>query len=132
MRIRAHHLLCTQGFQGYGYDENFTNHLKNIIEKFKTQPDTTIQLVSEWDAICVKCPNLMEEKCQMDETSDLRIKKMDKNVLKAIDVPQNAIIKYSAAIEKINDTFKNRSQLENICGNCRWIEVCLWYLSLKM
>ena len=30
--LRGHHLLCIQGYQGYGYSEKFTDNMDNIIE----------------------------------------------------------------------------------------------------
>ena len=30
IRIRAHHLLCMQGFQGYGYNKTFTENMTHI------------------------------------------------------------------------------------------------------
>jgi hypothetical protein len=46
INIRVHHLLCMQGFQGYGYNDDFATHLKNIIERFRKNPDTFIQVIS--------------------------------------------------------------------------------------
>jgi hypothetical protein len=30
IKLRVHHLLCLQGYQGYGYDECFKKNLENI------------------------------------------------------------------------------------------------------
>ena len=32
LSIRAHHFLCMQGFQGYGYSEDFIRNMAGIIE----------------------------------------------------------------------------------------------------
>ncbi len=33
INIRAHHLLCLQGFQGYGYSQDFVRNMAEIIKK---------------------------------------------------------------------------------------------------
>lgn len=132
MKIRAHHLLCMQGFQGYGYSNDFTNHLQNIVTQLRTNPNTLIQVVAECDTICDGCPNLNESKCQKDNAdSDSLIKNIDFNVLKHVGIDADSIMEFSLVIEKINEVLKNRAQLVDICGDCQWIEKCTWYLALN-
>ncbi|WP_263641218.1 hypothetical protein [Methanobrevibacter arboriphilus] len=33
--LRGHHLLCLQGYQGYGYDDNFKKNIETIISILK-------------------------------------------------------------------------------------------------
>ena len=61
--LRGHHLLCLQGFQGYGYDENFVKNMAEINQSRKLD-DTTISITNEADDICKACPNLKNNLCE--------------------------------------------------------------------
>ena len=63
IRIRAHHLLCMQGFQGYGYSKDFERHMGMIITFLNSNPSTAIQIITSVDEICSKCPYCVEGKC---------------------------------------------------------------------
>lgn len=130
-KVRAHHLLCMQGFQGYGYNDSFVSHLKDIIEQFKANPDMLIQVVDYCDVVCSGCPHQVGYICNEDTNSEYRIKTMDLNVLKCIGTQPNSVGTIQEMQKRINNTFKNREQLAAICGGCQWIEKCIWYKSLK-
>lgn len=53
--LRGHHLLCLKGFQGYGYDENFTKNMIDVNSKRKME-NTTITLTNSPDDVCKACP----------------------------------------------------------------------------
>lgn len=130
IKIRAHHFLCMQGFQGYGYDDNFTNHLCSVIEQLKAKPNTSVQVVAECDEICVGCPNRIDNQCQTSTDSNHNIKNMDLKILTLTEIKPDDIIEVSQMIARVNYTFKTRAQLEDICGDCQWTEKCTWVLSL--
>ncbi len=56
IRIRAHHLLYIQGFQGYGYSSEFVTHIERIDSFLKSNPYHKLQIIVETDEICSKCP----------------------------------------------------------------------------
>ena len=70
--LRGHHLLCLQGFQGYGYDENFVKNMTEINRQRKLA-DTTIALTDSPDDICKSCPNLKDGICENQKQNE-RIK----------------------------------------------------------
>ncbi|MDR0913178.1 MAG: DUF1284 domain-containing protein [Methanobrevibacter sp.] len=142
IKLRGHHILCIQGFQGYGYDENFTENLKKIvnsIENFK------IQIVNANDDVCEKCPYLKDEKCLMNlnhfknnETNNNQdkikksneiIKKMDQKVINNMNLKINSYYTYIDLKNRINETFKTKKSLEAICLNCKWENECLFIQS---
>jgi hypothetical protein len=130
MKIRAHHLLCIQGFQGYGYDGGFVAHLGGIIAFLRKNPAQTVQIVAVCDDICAKCPHTNGEICAKDEGADARIKATDRNVLSGIEVCENTSMRFSQATELVNRAFKARKDVEHICGGCGWQKDCLWYIKL--
>ncbi len=130
-KVRAHHLLCMQGFQGYGYNDNFVSYLKNVIERFKANPNMIIQVVDYCDVICSGCPHQVEHMCNESTDSEYQIKTMNLNVLKYTGIQSNSIGTIQEMQNRINNTFKNQKQLVDVCGDCQWSEKCIWYNSLE-
>jgi hypothetical protein len=140
IKLRAHHLLCLQGYQGYGYDENFKINLENVLKQFKKNPDVII--IKSADDLCNYCPKLKYGKCCLDlkdenkpisqeeiEKSDKEIIKMDSNVLKKIGIDENKKYKIEELYKIVNNSLKRKKDLKNICKGCIWIKECLWYQS---
>lgn len=124
--LRGHHLLCLQGFQGYGYSEDFTKNMTKINDLRKLG-ETTISITDYADDICKYCPNLKDNQC-MDENHNARIVEMDGNVLDKID--KNKEYNSLDLFEKIGEIFTTKKSVENICFNCIWHEECLFYQKL--
>ena len=124
--LRGHHLLCLQGFQGYGYDEDFVKNMTEINQKRKSE-NTAIFLTNKSDDICRKCPNLKDNLCQNATQNEL-ITSMDNEVLSMIDKSKeyNAIDLF----KKVGETFNSKESVHNICSNCMWHEECLFYKKL--
>ena len=125
--LRGHHLLCLKGFQGYGYDEDFTKNMTEI-NNLRKLPETTITLTNSPDDICKACPNLKNNLCEC-ETQNERIVKMDEEVLKKIDVTKE----YESVelFEKVDFIFNTEESVSKICFNCLWHEECLFYQKLQ-
>lgn len=125
--LRGHHLLCLKGFQGYGYDEEFTKNMVEVNSKRK-QPETTVTLTSSPDDICSACPNLKDGICE-DETKNENIISMDNAVLNKL----NSKGEYNSIelFEKIDEIFTNKESVREICFNCIWHEKCLFYQKLS-
>ena len=43
--LRPHHLLCTQGYSGKGYDNDFVAHMTDVVHQLRDVPGTTIHLI---------------------------------------------------------------------------------------
>lgn len=124
--LRGHHLLCLKGFQGYGYDDAFTQNMTLINSKRK-QDDTTISLTDSPDDICAACPHLNNGLCE-NELQNQRIVRMDREVLKKLDASKE----YNSVelFEKIDCIFNTEESIAEICFKCMWSEKCLFYQKL--
>ena len=124
--LRGHHLLCLKGFQGYGYDENFTKNMSDINLRRKLS-DTTISLTDSPDDICSACPNLNNNLCE-NKIQNQKIVKMDKEVLKKLDASKE----YNSAelFEMIDTIFNTEESVSKICFKCMWSDKCLFYQKL--
>lgn len=120
--LRAHHLLCLQGYQGYGYDEKFkknmdkvfyqlnihNNNIKNNYnddgneDKDNENIKNIIILTDSPDDLCSYCPNLIDNKCA-GEISDLQstiqnAEKINSNNEKIVKMDQ--LVLQKAKLEK--------------------------------
>ena len=127
INLRGHHLLCLQGFQGYGYDENFIKNMEIINERRKSE-GSIIQLSDSADDICRYCPNLENNLCQ-NEKNDSKIKKMDYEILSKLN--KNNEYNGPELFKEVSKIFNTLESVENICSECKWHKECLFYLKLK-
>ena len=131
LKIRGHHLLCLQGFQGYGYNEDFVKNMTIIYDKIMNDEEY-IKLISSIDDICKKCPNNKCDICiNKDENS--KIIKMDKIVLRKLQKEKNSdYYKASELFDLINNKlFTKKEDIKNTCLRCKWYDVCLWAKQIK-
>ena len=127
IKLRGHHLLCLQGFQGYGYSKNFVLNMTHINELRKNN-DCTITLTNEHDDICSSCPNLKNNLCENEKQNEI-IVKMDVEVLSQLnsDIEYNSIDLFN----EVSSKFNSLKSVENVCNGCKWVNKCLFYKKLK-
>ena len=127
LTLRGHHLLCLQGFQGYGYDNNFIKNMSYINDLRKSK-NTTISITNTPDDICKSCPNLKNGICK-DKKQNTEIIKMDDEIISKIDTTKeyNALNLFNA----IRNIFNTKKSVKYICSYCSWHEKCLFYKNLK-
>jgi uncharacterized protein len=130
MKIRAHHLCCMQGFQGYGYSPAFVANMRTVISDILASPSRPIELVSECDAICISCPSKRECSTQKSVHSH-RIKNMDLVVLEKLSIKEGTVMEAKEAFKLISSRLNNASDVEDICRTCNWKKKCLWYTQTK-
>lgn len=124
IRIRAHHLLCLQGFQGYGYNPDFIQGMNEILRILKSDPSPIIEIVTNADSICSICPNLVEEEC----VDYHKIRTMDLNIIKTTSLDENQILTFKTALEII-DKDLNSESIKTICAGCVWMDKCLFFIN---
>ena len=126
LNIRGHHLLCLQGFQGYGYSEDFILNMTHINEMRKSK-DTIITLTDDCDDICASCPNLKNNICENEKQNNI-IRKMDREVLSKLGINKE----YNALklFDEVSIKFNTVERVEEICVGCKWNNECLFYKKL--
>ena len=73
IKLRPHHLLCTQGYSGKGYSREFVENMTEIVKSIKNEK-VQVQLIFSEDDICSKCPNLSENNiCKSDTVNILSL-----------------------------------------------------------
>lgn len=128
IKIRAHHLLCMQGFQGYGYSQGFERNLEEIIDFLDSHPHTTLHVVAEVDVICEHCPHQKNGSCNKSVHSNFLMENMDLMVMKNLSIKVGQENLVGDLFFKVNEVFKTQKDVEDICGKCSWSEKCSWFL----
>lgn len=126
LTIRAHHLLCIQGFQGHGYSIEFEKHMWELIDKLNYN-SPYLRVVSECDDICGKCPHNKKGICKDNQMVNNKIIEMDKAVINTTKLYDGLVGKSNVIFELVNSAFKNIDLLQKICGQCSWKDKCLYY-----
>jgi hypothetical protein len=128
VQLRAHHLLCIQGFQGYGYSRDFTDNMARVTRCIKTNPDLPVEIVGSCDVICGACPHNREDMCVREEGSQQKVSNMDRQVLEKLGLREGETIR-AGDISRLTGTKLQNSDIEEICGGCDWKKTCLFFAS---
>ena len=125
IKLRAHHLMCIEGFRGHGYDAEFVSNMKRIISELKNNPRLII--LDSCDDLCSKCPNMKNKICVNSKGGDEEVKRMDSLILSKLSIKASSEFFYNDLRKKILDNFKTKKELDGICSNCSWNRICAWY-----
>ena len=129
--IRAHHLLCMQGFAGYGYSRDFVANMTRVVNDIKSQPSLKIKIVAQCDVICSCCPHNKAGLCHKQRDSARKVGQMDLLVLGRLGLSQGSTGTAEEIFATVNRILRSCRDVQDICGNCGWKDKCLWYDSLS-
>lgn len=122
IKLRPHHLLCTQGYSGKGYSTSFINNMDKVVERLRNNKDEQIEIVFSTDCLCSECPSKeFDGVCENDE----KVLRFDKGVIEAINLKEG-IYSYQEIITKLDDYIgggEGDKRLFEICGDCEWYNV---------
>ncbi|MCD6490406.1 MAG: DUF1284 domain-containing protein [Thermodesulfobacterium sp.] len=127
LKIRAHHLLCIQGFQGYGYSKDFVKNMTEVIKNIDSNPE--VEIIAECDIICSCCPHNVGGVCQKELNSAQKVKDMDIQVLRKLNLKDGTRGRAKDFLLLVNTKLKNSLDVQDICGKCEWRKKCLWFIS---
>lgn len=118
IKLRPHHLLCTQGYSGKGYDNDFVSNMDKVVHTLRTEPGTKIKLEFYTDDLCADCPNkLGENLCK----SQSKVDHFDGKTVEYFHLEEKEYL-YQEIIDEI-DSQMTEEMLEEICGNCEWFAI---------
>ena len=119
MNIRPHHILCIQRFTGHGYNEEFTNHMKAVVSKLKSKPETYITVREGCDDLCKMCPNREDEVCSSFE----KVKTMDNAVLRVCGITYKDTVSWEKLAYRARTLIFETDAFQRICADCQWSQV---------
>lgn len=121
IRVRAHTLLCLQGFRWEGYSAAFVENLAAIHRRLSDDPTQWVEILDSPDAICGACPHVLPSGCSLrGEGSEHDMQTQDHDVLARLGLHQGARLAWTDILDRIRASLTGDS-LTHICGQCRWL-----------
>lgn len=118
MKLRLHHLMCTQGYSGKGYNEEFIQNMDNVTYELRTNKDCVIELVFSTDDICKDCLSMMG--VNLCETNE-KVKSIDEKVIKYFNLEEKEY-NYNDIVNYIKSNI-TPNMMDDICGKCNWYKM---------
>lgn len=118
MRLRPHHLLCTQGYSGKGYSDDFVQNMTAVTDRLRGEEGLAVELVRSTDDICARCPKMLGvDRCEDNE----KVKRYDQKVFDYFGLEEKSYI-YAELIREISAKM-TPAIMDDICGDCAWYPV---------
>lgn len=115
MRLRPHHLLCSQSYSGKGYSDAFVAHMDHLTNKLRNEIKTPVDIVFSTDDLCAHCPHMQD--IDLCESND-KVKAYDAKVAKYFHIEEKTYIYQELTAQIRRDMTPDI--LEDICGDCAW------------
>lgn len=116
--LRPHHGMCLAYFRGYGYSDEFGRHMGEMLKIF--EKNIPVILTCAVDEICSACPNNQDHLC----TEARRVEQFDRGVLELCGLEEGKEMLFLDFVKKVQKRILSSGRRPQICGNCRWNEIC--------
>ena len=118
IRLRPHHLLCTQGYSGKGYSAEFVQNMNAVVHRLRHVPGERFRLTFGADSLCEHCPHCMADgRCEDQEKVD----RFDRKTIACFALREGEYV-YQELIRAI-DAQMTPAMLADICQGCGWYPV---------
>lgn len=115
MKLRPHHLMCTQGYSGKGYDEEFVKNMNIVTNELRYNEDCVIEIVFSTDDICKCCPNMVD--INLCKTNN-KVNSIDRKVIEYFNLEDKKYI-YKDIVSCIKNNI-TLDIMDDICKSCEW------------
>jgi hypothetical protein len=122
INFRPHHFLCTIGFQGKGYSDDFVKNYQNIVEHLTDE--TVITVTPHTDSICAPCPHRRELRCE----NQTRISQLDNAHQTVLNLPET--LTWGDAKKRIKEHM-TLEKFHAACESCQWKQYGMCESALK-
>ena len=129
LKFRPHHFLCTLGFVGKGYSDEFVKNFQSIADDLRSDPlgdSSLIEVVEHTDSICAPCPNKLEKLC----VTETKIQQLDSAHASVLGLAPGDQLTWKEAKErmalKMTDT-----AFDAACAPCSWKSMGVCHSALK-
>ena len=121
IRLRAHTLLCLQGFRGIGYSPGFVENMAAIHRILTEHPEAMVEVLDSPDAVCGACPHRQPVGCILNgDRSEEEMRDQDHVVLKTLGLQVGSRVPWREVLDRIRAAV-HAADLITICGHCRWL-----------
>lgn len=115
MRLRAHHLLCQRGFQGYGYNEAFVSRFTEIVSSLEDRASEVL-IVAGPDDICETCPHFDGNVCAKGEG---KAAGHDESVAAFLGIHGGSVLdclELNRVLDRVTP-----EDIKRLCAECEWL-----------
>ncbi len=126
MILRPHHLLCTLGYKGLGYNKEFVKNM-DAITSILNKGNIYIDLVIGTDDICKYCPKKLKKDVCVENDS---VNEYDKKVMEVFKLEEKTYT-YKELLSIIKESSTAES-ISYICSDCSWKKDCLAKITLEL
>ncbi len=119
IQFRPHHFLCSLGYEGKGYSDDFTANMGAIVMgrlRAEDGNDCVIEVVEATDDICAPCPKRRGQLC----IEQSKIGALDVAHAQALNLEPGDRLTWGDALERIKSTVQP-DDLDQICAGCSWL-----------
>ena len=118
VKLRPHHLLCTQGYSGKGYSDGFVSNMDKVVDYLRYDENPRVELVFGPDVLCEDCPNRVEEVlCSTQE----KVARFDAKTVEYFGLEEKEY-GYREIVEEIDGKITEEI-LADICQGCSWYPI---------
>jgi hypothetical protein len=119
IEFRPHHFMCTLGFEGKGYSDEFVRNYGEIADRLRA-PDGSgdaleIRVVAESDSICMPCPNRVGRGC----ATETKIAQLDRAHASVLGLVTGEVLTWSDAKRRIAENM-TVEKFNAACAPCSW------------
>ena len=118
-KLRGHHLICLNFFEGEGYSAEFVENLKYTLEKATSNG---IMIVDGADDVCSSCPYLKDGKCSYEEGAEEEIQRLDRLALELLHLQPGESTEFKSIIRNLPPVLPQWQR--KACLECEWRRVC--------
>lgn len=120
LRLRPHHLVCIQFFEGRGYSEGFTENLYRIIDMIENDASLRIQVAPGSDDVCKACSHNVDGTCAFERS----VVGKDESVIRFLGLPDEVDKPAKELMTLVKESICELTDVQEICGECEWSSVC--------
>ncbi|MGB3555318.1 MAG: DUF1284 domain-containing protein [Jannaschia sp.] len=120
IRLRPHHVLCSIGFDGNGFDAAFTANMSHIVRGQLGGFDgrkVKVQITAEADSLCAACPHRRGMGCDLD----LDIRSFDARHGAALGLKAGDRLDWGDCLSRAARRIVPED-LDTLCAGCRWLK----------
>lgn len=114
IKLRPHHLLCTQAYVGKGYNEEFVRNMDEKVNLLRKDSKQEIMIIKDLDSLCSHCPENKGVLC----SSQNKVNTMDEKVIKYFNLDEKTYF-YNDVVSRIKSEITDEI-FDDICQNCEW------------